>query len=222
MVMGIDTAAVTGLMMLASADCSAVTQPQVHIQPRSADIQYEFRYSSEELTRLKRKDADSRALGADMVTGGLREDEPRLGVNISWKMQEYTYQDAACIWYDKINVTIDLAPKIYIAKEFNYSPCREEILKHEKQHVRVDRQVFNKYSKQIATAVERAIKAIDVAGPYRKAEIPRVQETMAKHIQHAVMTKISNLQTEMKRRQAQVDSPQEYARITKICRAARY
>jgi len=220
--LGLDSVALSGLMMLASVECTADIKPQIHIQPRTQDIQYEFRYTSEELTRLKASSMGAQALGADMVTGGLREDEPKIGVNVSWKVQEYTHKDAACIWYDKIHVTIDLAPKIYIAKDFNYSPCRKEIIEHEKDHVRVDRKIFNKYSQKMARSVENAVRKMNVNGPYRKDQIPMVQEKMAKYIQNSVMAQVDGINKDMKVLQAKIDSPQEYARITKICHAAKH
>jgi len=63
---------------------------------------------------------------------------------------------------------------------------------------------------------------MNVNGPYRKDQIPMVQEKMAKYIQNSVMAQVDGINKDMKVLQAKIDSPQEYARITKICHAAKH
>lgn len=204
------------ILVSGAISCTVPESPRIYITPRTDPIQYEFGYTSAQLGEIKSDTVNPYGAGVDTTTGGLREDKPELKLEVSWKVREY--QDGSiCLWYDQVNVDIQLKPKIYVAKEFNQGKCKEAILDHELKHVVVDREVMNKYSQLIGVAVRDAVNNTGAVGPYNKADLDSVQQAMAEHIRNAVMQYQLPLQQEMRNRQQQVDSVEEYTRVSKIC-----
>ncbi len=216
----LDTIA-TGLLVLAAGgavQCGVPKAPHISVTPSSAPIQYEFSLSAQELSRFQTGTVSPYAPGADTTTGGLRHDQPAVKTEVRWGLMKYDDRQIACLWYEAINVKIDLSPKIYIAKEHaNSQVCRQAIIAHEIKHVDVDRAVINNYAMSIGTAVKQAVDGIGAMGPYNYHELENVQKELVGHIESAVDSRKFLLVQEMSRRQGQVDTLEEYERVSKMC-----
>lgn len=199
--------------------CAVPSAPQIHISPQSSDIRYDFSQSSVELTAMKGAPASPYAPGVDTATGGLRHDAPQIKTQVKWSVMEYPARQQGCIWYDQVNVTIELNPKIYVASDpkFESPACREAILEHEKRHVAVDRAVINSYAAQLGEAIQEVVDQTGAVGPFPMSELEERQQSMARHINELIDRLEQPLQSEMARQQAAVDTPEEYQRLSDIC-----
>jgi hypothetical protein len=126
-----------------------------------------------------------------------------------------------CFSYSNIEIDIDLQPVIFIASEWPEGACRNAILEHEQKHIRVDREVMNEFAQKIGASVQQAVDAIGAVGPVNAAQADQTREFMKQHIQSAVQSLELPLYTEMRRRQADVDSLEEYQRVGGICGPAK-
>ncbi|MCB9996591.1 MAG: hypothetical protein H6869_09165 [Rhodospirillales bacterium] len=217
---GFDAATVAGLLILAGNTmlCSVPAAPAISVVPTTAPVAYEFNLTSEELGRFKSNTVNPYDPGTDTATGGLRHDRPAIKTRVQWGIQQDPARQTACLWYDKIEVTIELSPKIYIASERTKdSVCRDAIIDHELKHVDVDRDVINKYAMDIGLAVKDAVDGAGAMGPYNYHQLDTVKKQLVGHITAAVESKKLLLHQEMARRQAGVDSLEEYERVSKIC-----
>lgn len=223
----------TGLLLLANAApadmpngglitpnglaCVVPKAPSVTVTPVTEDIAYQFDRSSHELTVMRGGPAES-AMGVDVATGGLRVDQPYVAVNVRYGMADYPSLKQACIWYDSAAVTITLRPNIFIAKEYNVpGPCRDAIMAHELHHVDVDREMMNKYSYVIGEAVKKVVDETGGVGPFADDQIDARGKTLIDRVSQAVRNAEVPLREEMTARQAEVDSPAEYKRVSAIC-----
>lgn len=204
------------LLVAANIQCTVPEAPRIYITPRTDPIVYDYSKTSAELGVHQSDTINPYGANVDTSTGGLREDKPQLKMEVFWKMREYQGGEV-CLWYDEVKVDIHLQPKIYIAKEFNKGRCRDAIMTHELKHVQVDRDVMNKYAQLIGQSVQQAVNSMGAVGPYNKHRLDSVQQSMASHIRNAVMQYQLPLQEEMRRRQSQVDSLEEYTAVSKIC-----
>jgi hypothetical protein len=126
---------------------------------------------------------------------------------------------AFCLWYEKIDVKLQIKPEIVIGKEIYQNPClRKATLEHEMKHVNVDRQIVNKYAKIIGKKIyaaieERGFRAQPVAQEY----VQGMADRMGKVLQQTLEHEHEKLQIERMELQRAVDSLEEYERTSALC-----
>ena len=220
MIPGLDIMALSGWLLLASNQqvCSMTKAPNIVVTPSTAPIQYEFNLTSDQLTAIKSNTVSPYAPGTDTTTQGLRHDKPQFEYYVSVYRAEDTQRQTACFWYDKVEVKIKLAPKIYVAKEQSGKRCRDEIVKHELKHVDTDRRVINNHARNVGIAIQNAVNEIGVIGPYNVHEKDRVNKQLQEHIKSAIQSQESLLYRDMRNEQSKIDSLEEYERVNAICR----
>lgn len=219
---GLDMIAASSLLLLSAGGgditCRVAKAPQINVNPTSQSIVYDYSKTSAELNHMQSNTVSPYAPDADVTTGGLREDRPQTRIEVRWNVLEYPREELVCLSYNLIDVEIQLHPKIYIAKDFGADrACKAAILEHERKHVKIDRQVTNKYARLIGSALKRAIDDIGALGPYNKEDLPAMQKLMVEHVNRAAQSYDLQLEKEMRARQAEVDSLAEYERVSKLC-----
>jgi len=226
MIPGLDIIAAAGIMTLTAGkapvlQCAVPKAPIINVNPVTQPIAYDFTKSSAELGSMHVNATTPYAPGTDTTTGGLRHDEPQIRLEISVGSVQHG-SGPLCFWYDTVTVTIELQPKIYIAREqARDKTCRTAILAHEKKHVAVDREVINQYAQGIGKAVQSAVNAAGGIGPYSADSAAATQDMMIEHIRTAIASQELAVEQEMHRRQSQVDSYEEYQRVSAICQVSK-
>lgn len=198
--------------------CSVPKAPLIQVLPKTKDIVYDYSQTTKQLTARRTTSPGPYGSNIDTATGGLRADQISTTSNIKMGTLTYQVQNAGCIWYDEVTVNINLNPVIYVAKEYQKEPCKGAILKHELRHVEVDRFVVNKYAQEIGTAIQTAVNKAGAVGPFAVADMSRQQDQLIKQVQAAIKSQEHLLHQEMRTLQSQVDSLEEYERISKICK----
>ena len=204
----------------ADVRCSVPKAPVIQVLPRTADIRYDYTQTTAQLSARGSNTVNPYAANVDTTTGGLRADAAKISSNIKMGTQTYPTLNVGCIWYDSIIVNISLAPVIYIAKEYQQEPCKSAITAHEVRHVSVDRDVMNKYAVEIGRSIQGAVNQAGAFGPFNAQEMSQHQDRLIRHIQSAIDSQQLMLEKEMRARQAEVDSAEEYKRVSKICQSA--
>ncbi len=202
----------------ADVRCTVPKPPVIQVLPKTADIRYDYSRTTDQLTSMGSNTVNPYAANLDTTTGGLRSDAAKIASNIKMGTQTYPALNVGCIWYDSIVVNIALNPVIYIAKEYQQEPCKSAITEHEIKHVSVDREVMNKYALEIGRAIQSSVNQAGALGPFNAQEMPQHQDRLIKHIQSAIDSQQLMLEKEMRQRQGQIDSIQEYQRVSKICK----
>lgn len=222
MITGLDLLAyLSGSLLLASSpvQCSVLDAPHIKITPTTQEVHYDFSLSAAELGRKQVDTISPYGANVDQISGGLREDEPRIEMKMEWGLLEYPHEDVACMWYKSVNIKIILQPTIYVSKEFARDrTCKNAILEHEHKHIEVDHLVINKFSQEIGAAVQKAVNEAGAVGPFRRHQAEDVQQSLKRHIESAVDSQMLVLRKDMAELQQEVDSLEEYQKISKICR----
>lgn len=211
--------ATAGLLTLAagSVQCAVPKAPVINVVPTTQAIQYDFSKSEVDLTAQKSDTVSPYAPGVDTTTRGLRYDQPEMKMEVSWGYMQYP-GGATCFWYDAVNISVHLKPQIFIAKELNRGKCRDAVIEHEKKHVKVDRAIVNSYVQNIGKSVQDAVNAAGAMGPYNADQVEPMQKKLVEHIRNAISIHELTLHKEMRARQAEIDSLEEYGRVNAICR----
>lgn len=219
---GLDLVTVGGLFILASNSyyCQMPKPTEINILPETHEIQYDFSHTTEDLSAVHSNTVSPYASGVDTTTGGLRHDAPVVQTQIKWGTQTRERSGASCIWYDTVTVKITLSPTIYIASDYQSDVCRQAILEHEERHVQVDRDVMNRFAQRLGASLQKAVRAAGAVGPYNVSQQDDMEQKMVTYIQNTIKIEEDAMHTEMRALQSQVDSLDEYERVSKICNAA--
>ena len=197
--------------------CHVPKAPHIGVKVVTEDIVYDFSQPALGLSQMKNDTVSPYAKGTDTVSGGLREDHPLIKTQVEWQVEIDQRNNTACMWYDQITITIELKPKIYVAREFNVEGCREAVLNHEHKHVDVDRVVINRFAAGIGQAVQKVVDKVGVIGPFDFATVEDVKVRSSGYISTMVDGQKKIMEAEMRDLQGQVDSLQEYERVSSYC-----
>lgn len=159
------------------------------------------------------------AVGPDGKLQGLTVVEHQLsyktGIAVTWK----PLGGDPCAWVDKL--TVDITPKsvaIFVPSDYPQDSCEyDQILAHERQHEETHRDMLA----ETAEKMRKALAASD-ALPARGTPLEVADRTQAEaRIEAAVdaITKpvYADFKTELARRQAIIDLPENYRWVTRRC-----
>lgn len=207
----------------AAVTCRVPAAPVITVTPRTAEIQYDTSMTSEQLGKKKSDTASPYAPGTDTATGGLREDRPQVRLQVSWGIERHGGQEEGltCLWYRSVSVSVDLNPKIYIAKDrkFGGKTCREAIVGHEMKHVAADRKVMNAFARRLGKALEKAVNEAGPMGPYPPGQVEAAQKALQERMSAILDAQQTVMHADMARVQGGIDSLEEYRRVDALCRA---
>lgn len=217
---GLEILAVSSLLHLAGGPvkCTLPQAPRIVVSPQSDPVRYVYNLGSGALGQMPTDTVNPYGAGVDTATGGLRKDAPTFRIQAHIGYQQWPALGVFCMYYDRVRLDIHLKPTIYIAREYGPGPCREAILEHERKHVRVDREIMNKYAGLMGRAVQDRVDSIGVVGPFKISQLQQMQDLMIGYVSKTVEAQEKALQAEMRQRQAAVDSLQEYEQVGAICR----
>lgn len=204
----------------ASADtCGAVTPTDIKIVPGTKEVVVD---TSRSLAQIQGVDIDTiNPYGYEKITHtygfmdggfGMRA-ETGLDFQIASRGKGY------CLWYNKVQINLDLTPNIVIASEIAKDRCMyRAILKHEMKHVKVDRRIANKFAKSIGRKVYDGLKARGFSvGPIGSSQVQVTSARMRKTVQQIIGFEFKKLEIERAERQQAVDSLEEYTSISAQC-----
>ncbi len=211
----------TGFFVLAAqpVQCRVPKAPEIEVIPKTAPTAYDFSKSIEELREIKTDTISPYGQHVEQLVYGLHRGQMSIGYNIEFGGIEYTGLGLSCLYFSKVNVTLELNPVIYVVEELKPGTCAHRaVLQHEKKHVKTDRRVANKYAREIGLAVQRAVNSAGAVGPYRREDIPRVRNRMAEHISSTIKSLEFSMHEEQMRLQQSVDSMGEYDEVARQVR----
>ena len=160
--------------------------------------------STSELTAMK---------GQGGLVLGLTRAESRIGIAVHGKLLLETRSGEECI-APKVAVNLHYLPiVIYISDAFAPGSCAyQEILAHEMRHLKAYQAHLPKVEGTVREALDRRFAAQPVYAPKGQAKALLAQE-MDGHW----MPFIKHAMAQVEPVQAAIDSPQEYARLSKVC-----
>jgi len=160
---------------------------------------------------------DPYGLHGTSITQGLMKGQIKMTRRL--KLGHEQTRDKVCLWFDTVNVTFEIDPKIIIAREVKQDRCMHKaVLDHEIHHVDIDRQVVNEASQRLAKRFYRELKRFGfVHGPLRFDEATAKADEMAALIDRITGEEYDRLGKIRNQRQMALDTPEEYARVAALC-----
>jgi hypothetical protein len=151
----------------------------------------------------------------EQLTFGLAQYEPIIGFQA--KMKGLQSPDGKiCGHVESAEVTLGFQnTRVFIANEIPAFGCAfYEVLNHEKHHVEVNRELLIEYVPQIQQKVSQYLK---LNGVFRDVTPDYAKAVLNEKVSGLISEILNDMASENQRRQAEVDSPEEYKRITYAC-----
>ncbi len=133
----------------------------------------------------------------------------------------YQKLDRNCFWYAHVDITVKLKPTVYLAREIQSDNCLyREVLNHEYKHVDTDNRLAQDYQLILQDEIERFIQQTPAIGPYTIAEKQKAQDWLISRLDYTVKAVFQRLNADRLKRQALIDTRQEYERVAHLCPGA--
>lgn len=150
---------------------------------------------------------------ASQVVLGLTRTESVVGIKVGGRLLSDPASGYECI-APHIEVRLTYPPiVVYIGREFRPGSCAyEELLAHEMRHLNAYLDYLPKAEARVRQALERRFGDKPLY-----ARIGQSQSLLQREIDHGWMPYIKSEMAKVEALQAAIDSPQEYARLGKVC-----
>lgn len=200
--------------------CESAAVPEITVRAVGIETVLDETKSIKELNAFKPVLGESPyGKGVDTHVEGLMHGKIGLDGRYQFSTRTYPSLKKVCMQVSQVEVVFTLDPKVYIAKEYPRGSCHyNAVLEHEKKHLRVDRDLVNKYSFITVKAINNTLKQVGyMHGPYDEAQLPALQKQIGGIIESVIGQFSENMNRERKVLQKQIDSLAEYERVDKVC-----
>lgn len=147
------------------------------------------------------------------VVLGLTRTESRVSINVGGRLLADEASGYECI-APHIEIKLYYPPiVVYISREFRPGTCAyEEVLAHEMRHLNAYLDYLPRAEARVRTALARRFEDKPLY-----ARIGNAQNLLQREIDRGWMPYIKSEMAKVESVQAEIDSPQEYARLGKVC-----
>lgn len=209
------------MIMAASTplECEMPAPTQISVVPRTAKLVID---TSQTHAQLQEQVIDTiNPYGYSQVThtNGYMSGELKFRSKVQLDFAQMPQYEAFCVWYKSIEIDIDIAPKVVIAKEVAEDKCMyEAVLEHEMKHVNAERSVANKFAQTVGRTVfdglkERGFKA----GPMRAEHVEKIGDRMKQTVEQLVQFEFKKFEIERQEAQQAIDNLEEYESVSAKC-----
>lgn len=204
---------------LSDSMCRMPGRTEINVIPKSLDVQYDYTQSLDDIQGAATGTISPHSFEGLSLTQGFMKGAIRISQKVNLDYQTFPGHRAVCLWYDAIDITIEINPTIVIAKEVAEDRCmKRAVLRHEMKHVKVDREIINKYARTIGKTLykelkDRGFKSGFVSPEHVQDMADRMQTTVYKLVEH----EYKKMEIERVEEQRDIDSLHEYKQIADRC-----
>ncbi|MFN3700126.1 MAG: hypothetical protein ACK4VI_01230 [Alphaproteobacteria bacterium] len=205
-----------------SADdlCKMPKPTQINVKPSTQEVLLITNRSLAEMQSFESNTVNPHGFGSGIsVTQGLAKGQINTKAEVRLNYLTYPRLGVACIWYESIDISLDIDPHVYIAKEVHRDRCMgAAVLEHEMKHVNVDRAIVNRYANIMGQKIYGELQQRGfMAGPVRAEEAEAVAERMKRTVLQIVEIENKRMELDRADMQAAVDTAEEYQRVANMC-----
>lgn len=220
---GLEPLKILGVLALASTEPSAVcNMPKptaINVIPNTAPVKYDLSRTRADIQNEQIDTINPYGFGSNSQVNGYMRGGIKTNQRIKLDYKRVLSNRAACIWYDEIELTIDIDPTIVIAKEVAADKCLFKAVKeHELKHVMADRKIVNKYSKSMGKKIYEGLKSRGfLVGPVPAKDAQKVANRMQETVGDLLKLEFKKMEIERSEAQQAIDSLEEYERVSNMC-----
>lgn len=205
------------LVLAALHQCPAAPPPAIEMKFINKSPTYDSRLTAAQLGNFNIDTKFSHRRDEVFTTGGVTEGTIGTGIETIFKKLSDPRELQACIWLEKIEITVSYTPLVHIASELSPGTCRyNTTLQHENRHVATDVITVKEYIPHIKYSVEEAAGTIGVISlPAR--EIDRKKQQVMAVLGRSLKATVDSMEKVRFQRQQLIDTRQEYLRLSNAC-----
>ncbi len=208
----------------ANADdlCPAYLPPVIHVTPRLETPDLDHTLSLNDIGQLAGRKDGTVASGHHEVPVGLTIADLRLGSDYEISINEIARPDGTSYFCaEPAHFELSLAivnTTVYIAKELPVETCSyRTVSQHEGFHVREDRDIVLEMTSALPAYLSHAMRNLGVVKGNTPEEVKTIITDTVQRLMTDIKTQIIDIR---QKRQAAIDSPQEYERLSQSCDGA--
>ncbi len=131
----------------------------------------------------------------------------------AWFKEEYT------MWIDALTVEfVYNTLTVYVSSDYPEGSCQyEQVLAHEKQHVEINREVYQEFQRKMRETLAAATNLPTHSHPITTANWDQGKESMGQMISDTVNPVFNDFGAELQRRNGLLDSPDHYNELKGKC-----
>lgn len=206
----------TAIVLARTLSCDPQTKPDVDIHIKSKPVLHDNSKTINELSQLF-TGGQSVFDRQHATVAGLHQSKIPRQYEMNFKIASDGEQ--SCIHLTDVTVTIHHEATIYIAKEYLDDRCLyNTVLKHELQHEKIDQQTIRSYKHDFYRATSKFSKANKAFGPFPAEDLENKKQELIEMLGKSLEPVEKEWWTELRRRQAKIDTPKEYKRLSDKCR----
>ncbi len=194
--------------------CNEYRPATIEVRPVFQEVDYEFRQPMMRIRDIA--DADQAGAQPESWPVGLATGQLYMSITQDIYKSRAAYDPNTCGQIKAIRIELGfINNKIYVAREFPRRSCPYKVvLAHEEKHKTVDRVLLREYATKARSYFAEVAKGI---GVLRHPSGAAIDTQIAAVVNEAMDGFSSEMESERRRRQKEVDSDEEYARITASC-----
>ena len=217
-----------GLMPLSVAYAQQVVceippdqQPGLRVNLEVAQPVMDYTKTREELKQFDINSISPYGMGPTVHVNGLTRGAVGFETKAGLHWIKYEKIDQNCFWYANVEITIKLKPTVYLAREIQHDGCLyREVTNHEMKHVAIDVQLAKDYQVILQDEIERFIRQTPAIGPYPLVQKQQAQDWLTTRLDQTIKAVFARLNVERLKRQATIDTREEYERVAQLCPGA--
>lgn len=211
----------TVLILAASSPqiCQMTTPADIAVVPKTAELVIDTSRSSANLQGQSIDTINPYSYNNVTHTNGFMEGQIGMNSSVELDYKHAPRMNAYCIYYKNVTITLDITPKIVIAKEVSEDSCMySAVLKHEMKHVNADRKIVNKYARTIGKKVFDGLQQRGfIAGPIAPEDAQSIMDRMKKTVSQLVQFEYKKMEIERTEAQQAIDNLAEYQFVQSQC-----
>jgi len=198
--------------------CPNMPSPKVNINLNQENFVIDNSKDRDQLAQLNINSLSPIYGGEFPLISGLTASNITVSAETSFAIASNPILKKACIAIEHVNVNLNYAPIVYVYKNFHPNSCMyREVMMHELQHVQIDRNAFGSFRDYIQKATDYVIDVTKFDKPFDSEYLESKKINMAKSVSAAVSFATKKMQEQLKERQRQLDSHEEYTRMSHVC-----
>ncbi len=208
----------TAYVLASFFSCDPATPPSVTVQFQNTPLKISNTRPSAYLMDLK-KDSSSPNYGGEFPKlDGLTSGTFQFKYDLDFTDTEQLMLHKACVRTKSAHIVITYMPTIYISSNAQPSTCRYNVtFEHEMRHVNTDINTINEFISYIQTHAAVAISPEHSLQPILETQIESAHDRVSNKLSQALTDATDVLQQTRTYRQRQIDTRQEYERLSKAC-----
>lgn len=194
--------------------CDPFPDVPINITPVFDEPQYDYSKNLAEIQAIA-SDRQHSIPQYHSITLGITRYEPMLEFHVPIVVHE-PRNGAACAYVQHVDVTIGYRNvTVFIANEIPRPGCGfDETMAHEQKHIAVNREILQKF---VPLIEERFKSYLKLNGVLQVQNAKYAQQVISERLQSIIEDMIGQMGQENIREQREVDSAEEYNRLSHVC-----